>query len=63
MSKCSELYQLVSDNEARPFWKDCARDAQADIRCAMGCGAQLAETPQLSDPAPRPQRLRSPPPE
>ncbi|WP_443698461.1 HD-GYP domain-containing protein [Pseudomonas sp.] len=44
----------MSDNEARPFWKDCARDAQADIRCAMGCGAQLAETPQLSDPAPAP---------
>lgn len=54
MSKCNELYHLVSGNEARPFWKGCARDAQSDIQCAMGCGAQLAETPQLSDPAPAP---------
>ena len=52
MPKCNELYHLAPDNEARPFWKGRARDAQSDIRCAMGCGAQPAETSQLSDPAP-----------
>ena len=52
MLKCTELYHLAPDNEARPFWKGRARDAQSDIRCAMGCGAQPAETSQLSDPAP-----------
>lgn len=52
MLKCNELYHLAPDNEARPFWKGCARDAQADIQCAMSCGAQLPETPQLPDPAP-----------
>jgi len=52
MLKCNELYHLAPDNEARPFWKGRARDAQSDIRCAMGCGAQPAETSQLSDPAP-----------
>jgi HD-GYP domain-containing protein (c-di-GMP phosphodiesterase class II) len=51
MSKCNELYHLAPDNEARPFWKGRARDAQSDIQCAMGCGAQPAEAPQLSDPA------------
>ena len=54
MSKCNELYHLVSDNEARPFWKGRACDTQSDIQCAMGCGAQPAEAPQLSDPAPAP---------
>jgi len=40
MSKCNELYHLAPDNEARPFWNGRARDAQSDIQCAMGCGAQ-----------------------
>ena len=55
MLKCNELYHLAPDNgEARPFWQGRARDAQADIQCAMGCGAQLPETPQSAEPPPAP---------
>lgn len=51
MLKCNELYHLAPDSgEARPFWQGRARDAQADIQCAMGCGAQLPETPQSAEP-------------
>lgn len=55
MLKCNELYHLAPDSgEARPFWQGRARDAQADIQCAMGCGAQLPETPQSAEPPPAP---------
>lgn len=48
MLKCNELYHLTTGSEERPFWKDRANDAQPDIQCAMGCGAQP------SDPGPQP---------
>lgn len=48
MLKCNKLYHLTTGSEERPFWKDRANDAQPDIQCAMGCGAQP------SDPGPQP---------
>ncbi|WP_161799297.1 HD-GYP domain-containing protein [Pseudomonas fildesensis] len=53
MLKCNETYHLTPDSEARPFWKDYARNAQMDIQCALAYGDQPADTAPLTAPAPQ----------
>ncbi|WP_432711408.1 HD-GYP domain-containing protein [Pseudomonas marginalis] len=60
MLKCNEFYHLAPDSEARPFWRDRARNAQSAIQCALGCGVQPTHSVPLPDTTP-PQAVTAPP--
>ena len=51
MLKCNELYHLVPDGEAKPFWRGRTNNAPLDIHCALGCGTRPASPTLAQDAA------------